>query len=111
MYSKSVRFASAPVVRTRPRMHSVLISVHSASVRQTVRGTFRTDRGDRAWLKGGLGYRPDANAASTAASACRRVVAKTGTGLCSGRMRSSISVQPRMMPSAPEATSRLITSP
>lgn len=37
----------------------------------------------------------------TAASACRRVVGKTGTGLSSAAISSSISVQPRITPSAP----------
>ena len=50
------------------------------------------------------------SAVLTAASTCNRVVGKIGTGLSCGRTRSSISVQPRMMPSAPSATNREITS-
>jgi hypothetical protein len=47
---------------------------------------------------------------STAAATWSLVVGNTGTGLSSGPTRSSISVQPRMTPSAPAATSRPTTS-
>jgi hypothetical protein len=50
------------------------------------------------------------NAHSTAAAACKAVVSKRGTGQSSACTRSGISVQPRMMPSAPRATSLAITS-
>lgn len=33
MYLKSVRFASALVAKTRPRMHSVLMTIHRFSAR------------------------------------------------------------------------------
>ena len=48
------------------------------------------------------------SAAVIAASTCRRVVGKTGTAESVWSTRSSISVQPRMIPSAPAATSRPI---
>ena len=53
---------------------------------------------------------PGASACSMAASTCSRVVANTGIGLSCGRMRSSISVQPRITPSAPACSSRSMTS-
>src|SRR5450631_370948 len=40
---------------------------------------------------------------STAASTCRRMVGKTGTGLSAAEISSSISVQPRTTPSAPDS--------
>ena len=45
---------------------------------------------------------------STAASTCRRVVGKTGTGLSAVEISSSISVQPRTMPSAPASAKRVM---
>jgi threonine dehydrogenase-like Zn-dependent dehydrogenase len=56
---------------------------------------------------GGLGQ--VVRARSTARSACRRVVSKTGTGASSGPISRSISVQPSRTPSAPRATSSPIT--
>ena len=51
-----------------------------------------------------------ASAKSTAARACSRVVAKTGTSTSSGPISSSISVQPRTTPPAPCSTRRRTTS-
>jgi len=52
---------------------------------------------------------PLPRAAVTAASTCSRVVGYTGTGLSAAPTSSSISVHPRMTPSAPAATNRSIT--
>lgn len=50
------------------------------------------------------------SAQSTAACACSKVVGKIGTGQCACLMSNSISVQPNIMPSAPELMSCAITS-
>jgi hypothetical protein len=52
----------------------------------------------------------EARARLTAASTCRRVVGKTGTGLSAWPMSNSISVHPRTTPSAPAATRRSMTA-
>jgi len=60
-----------------------------------------TYRARRPILLRGQTFERVAKEASTAASTCRRVVGKTGTGLSVSEISSSISVQPSTTPSAP----------
>ena len=65
-------------------------------------GDLHAEQGVAVCIRARCAHRPPGTSAcSMAASTCSRVVGNTGIGLSCGRMRSSISVQPRTTPSAP----------